>query len=138
MNDLRDREFEEIANSVHHWERMRWVSMTIFMAVMAVAITGSFSTGQGSIGIPKVVLYLGGLLFCIIFWIQDERIVVYWKAFIQLAREFEDEHEICVFSRMPPRPFISSGTAVRTLYFSFTAFWAVNSVMALQSLVAQP
>jgi len=138
MCDLRDREFEEIANSVHHWERMRWVSMTIFMAVMAVAITGGFSTGQGSIGIPKIVLYLGGLLFCFIFWIQDERIVVYWSSFVQLAREFEEKHEICVFSRMPPRPFISAGTAVRALYFAFTAFWSINSLLAVQRLLCQP
>lgn len=116
-------EFVELANAIRHWERMRWVSMTVFIATTAALINARFGVVGQPISLPATVSNFAGALITLIFVVQDERIVTYWKSFMARARNVEVVLEIAVFSNTPRRGFLSAGNAVRILYGAFASFW---------------
>lgn len=128
--DKEKLELTELGLNIRHWENLRWVAMTVFIAIMggiAAAILGA-----GGIQIPKhlnIFTKIAGLLFVVIFWIQDERIVAYWRTFRARAIIVESTIGIAVFSSNPKRGVFSAGTAVRILYISFLVAWIL--VLAL-------
>ncbi|MBU0908549.1 MAG: hypothetical protein KKA54_13470 [Proteobacteria bacterium] len=123
MCEHKYKEFEEISNNVRHWERMRWVSMTVFMAIMAVSFNAYFSSGTQIGQFNSYLLRITGIAMVAVFWVQDERIVAYWKSTRERAKEVEKELGIKVFSITPHRGLFSSGTAVRILYSIFLILW---------------
>ncbi len=123
MPDAKETEFAQIANNIRHWERMRWVSMTVFMAIMAVSLNSYFTIQSKINQFNSYLLRIGELLIVLIFWVQDERIVAYWKAFKQRSHQVERDLQIAVFSTTPARGLFSAGTAVRVLYALFFIFW---------------
>jgi len=123
METKRDREFQELSNNMRHWERMRWVSMAVFIAIMGGSLTGLFTWRQALEPVHYRLIKVLGLFLVVIFWVQDERIVAYWKATKRRAHEIEKEEGIQVFSITPRRGLFSAGTAVRVLYFLFFSVW---------------
>ncbi len=123
MSDHKHKEFEEISNNVRHWERMRWVSMTVFMAIMAVSLNAYFSWGDKIGQFNLYALRIVGIAMVAIFWVHDERIVAYWMFTRDRAKEVETDLGIKVFSITPYRGLFSSGTAVRALYSIFFVLW---------------
>jgi hypothetical protein len=123
VTEHREKEFEELANNIRHWEQMRWVSMTVFMAIMAVSL-GAYLEKKDKIDVfSAYCIRTVCVMIVLIFWVQDERIVKYWSAFRDRARQVEKKLDICVFSASPARGLISAGTAVRILYTIFLLFW---------------
>ena len=118
-----DREFEELSANIRHWERMRWVSMTVFIALMGGALTGYVSWRADLETSLYIALRVIGVLLVLIFWVQDERIVAYWAHTRKRALELEEESGIKVFGATPPRGLFSAGSAVRLLYVLFLGLW---------------
>jgi hypothetical protein len=129
MDGLKDREFEEIARSIRHWENMRWATMTVFMAAMGAAISTTLLPNK--INFSQLMLRLGSLMLAFIFWVQDERIVAYRNAFMERARQFEKENSITVYSVTPPTSLFSGGNAVRVLFLLFSIFWTFHFIASL-------
>ena len=129
MSDVHEKEFEELANNIRHWERMRWVSMTVFMAIMAISLNAYFSMQEILSSFNLYIIKIIGIMLVLIFWIQDERIVAYWKAFNIRSHEVEQLLSIAVFTRTPTRGIFSGGTAVRILYLLFFLFWLLQFIM---------
>jgi len=131
MKPDKKHEHHSIAESIRHWERLRWVSITVFLVISGGAFQG-YSTWDG--GMPPIFrTFLAGLglMITFIFWIQDERIVAYWKSFMERAREIEEDLEIKVFGVTPKRGLFSAGTAVRLLYLLFFATWAALLIVTI-------
>jgi hypothetical protein len=126
MEPNKDREYSELASNIRHWEQMRWVCMTVFVALMFVAAGALFSVDFRLDHFELRLVQVGALLMVTIFWVQDERIVAYWDSARTRAREVEKELGIEVFSRAPKRGLFSAGTAVRCLYLLFMSFWVIQ------------
>ena len=129
MSRYKSQEFEELSNNIRHWEKMRWVSMTVFIAIMAVSLNAYFSKDITINNFNSYYLRLLGVAIVFIFWVLDERIVAYWKSFKERAHDIEKEIGIEVFSKTPKRGFFSAGTAVRVLYALFCAFWVAQLIL---------
>ncbi len=116
-------EHDALAENVRHWERLRWVSMTVFLVISGGAFQG-YAAWNGNLP-PSFRLYLTvlGVAITIIFWVQDERIVTYWKSFKERAQAIETKLGIQVFGVTPKRGLFSSGTAVRVMYLLFLIIW---------------
>lgn len=119
-------ELTELGLNIRHWENLRWISMTVFMAIMGGL--GAAILGAGGVQIPKsftTISKYAGLLLTVIFWVQDERIVAYWRNYRERAKTIEASIGYQIFSTSPKRGLVSAGVAVRALYVSFAGAWTL-------------
>lgn len=126
MDKRKDIEYQELASNIRHWEQMRWVSMTVFMALMVASIGAMISNDIRLDGLTSQLVRVVGLSIVLIFWVQDERIVAYWVSMRARACEVEKDLGIEVFSRTPKRGLFSAGSAVRALYLILAVFWCIQ------------
>ena len=69
-----ETEFSQLADNIRHWERLRWISMTIFIAIMFGGLTVLFKYGGVLSDSYQKIIKAIGLILVSVFWIQDERI----------------------------------------------------------------
>jgi hypothetical protein len=124
-------EYVEVGENIRHWQNMRFVSMTVFMAIMGALAAGLFQFTEAP-PMGRIALRAAGLLIAICFWIMDERIVTYWKAFVARAQWLDERLGFQQYRRMPARGVITSGNAVRALYLMFVLFWGSSLVWRTQ------
>lgn len=116
-------EFNQLSENIRHWEKLRWVSMTVFIAMMFGLATALFQWNGHLLPSQQTALKVISLVLVVIFWIQDERIVQYWFAYKIRAHSVEDLLQIKVFSASPVRGVLSAGNAVRSMYIAFFIMW---------------
>jgi membrane associated rhomboid family serine protease len=126
-------EYREVGENIRHWQHMRFTAMTVFIAVSAGLLAASFQWKANLTPMTGISVRLMGVLSVIIFWVQDERIVQYWKNFSARAKALEKELKFQQYSTMPPRNrLITSGNAIRLLYIMFFVFWAATLILYSQ------
>jgi hypothetical protein len=118
-----EKEFIQLSENIRHWERLRWMSMTVFIAIMFGTLTALFNWDEDLSNTHQLFFKIVGFILVVVFWVQDERIVSYWLSFRERAKEVEKENNIKVFTVTPKRGLISAGTAVRILYVTFAVVW---------------
>lgn len=118
-----EKEFVQLSENIRHWERLRWMSMTVFIAIMFGALTALFKWDDGLSNTYQLFLKIVSFVLVFVFWVQDERIVAYWLSFRDRAIEVEKDNNIKVFTVTPERGLLSAGTAVRILYATFVVVW---------------
>jgi hypothetical protein len=133
MSGDRPNEYEEVCNSVRHWENMRFAQLTLFLA--GTAGLGS-AFGQPPIAgstdqLARTGLSCMAFLFVAIFWAMDERVVAYWKAYRLRATELEHALGFQQHSRAPQRGWFTSQNAVRLLFAMLATAWTVVLVRGL-------
>jgi len=107
--------------------------MTVFMGVMAGLLAANFQWGKNLTDAARISVKLLGLLAVVTFWVQDERIVQYWQSFVARAKVLEEELKFKQYSLTPQRNVIlTSGNAIRLLFFMFTIFWIIALVLYSQ------
>jgi hypothetical protein len=116
-------EFSQLSENIRHWEKLRWISMTVFIAIMFGGLTALFQYHAVLTIKYQTAIKVIGLIIVFVFWVQDERIVQYWFAYKLRAHEIEEKNNIKVFSVSPERGIFSAAYAVRGLYLTFFVVW---------------
>jgi len=126
-------EYSEVGNNIRHWQQMRFTAMTVFIAVTAGLLTAIFQWRENPTSLASISIRLMGILAVIVFWVQDERIVQYWQHFTARAKDLEVELGFEQYSKTPRRnQLITSGNAIRLLYFTFLVFWIATLIFYSQ------
>jgi hypothetical protein len=126
-------EYREVSENIRHWQQLRFIAMTVFMAVSAGLMSASFQWKTNLTLITSISIRIMGVLSVIIFWIQDERIVQYWLHYSARAKDLEKDLKFKQYSTTPPRNrIITSGNAMRLLYIMFFVFWTATLIFHSQ------
>lgn len=126
-------EYREVGENIRHWQQMRFVAMTVFMAVTAGLLAALFQWKTNLTTVANTSIRVMGMLSVIVFWIQDERIVQYWQHYSNRAKTLEEELSFQQYSTTPRRnKIVTSGNAIRLLYFAFLVFWISTLVFYFQ------
>jgi len=126
-------EYRDVGENIRHWQNMRFTSMTVFIAVMAGLLAALFQWSANLTSVARISVRIAGVLAVLVFWVQDERIVQYWQHFLARARALEKELGFQQYSSTPPRNrILTSGNAIRFLYFMFFVFWIATLVFYSQ------
>jgi len=118
-------EYQIAAENIRHFQNLRFASMTVSMAIMGGLFAGLFQWTEVLTSFTRSALESAGLVVALVFWIQDERIVVYWKHFIHRAIALEKGLSYEQYSTQPTRRRFTAGNAFRVLYLVLTLFWLV-------------
>jgi membrane associated rhomboid family serine protease len=79
-------EYREVGENIRHWQSMRFISMTVFIGIMAGLLAALFQWTGTTPSLGRVFLRIVGVVVVVIaFWIMDERIVWYWQCFLYRA-----------------------------------------------------
>ena len=60
----------------------------------------------------------------LLFWIHQERTMMYWNHFVRRAAELEEELGFRQYSNRPKAGLISSSMAMRVFFILLALFWA--------------
>jgi hypothetical protein len=72
----------------------------------------------------RIVLKAGGLITTLLFWIHQERTMIYWNHFVGRAAELEEGLGFKQYSTRPRAGLLSSFKAMRLFFIILTFFWA--------------
>jgi hypothetical protein len=120
--DSKDEYLDASANQ-RQFMTMRFAQLTVFLAISGFLVNVLLSE---SILLPKYggeVLKAGGLLVALLFWVHQERTMVYWNHFVERAAELEKELGFNQYRTRPPAGLISSFKAMRAFYVIIILFW---------------
>jgi hypothetical protein len=105
---------------------IRFAQMILFIAITAALLAGLFQENSTISYVARTTLKVGGVLLTIIFWVLDQRAIVYWRYFRKRAIELEKILEFKQHTFSPAENIFSATNAIRLLYFSILAFWVIS------------
>jgi hypothetical protein len=116
-------EYLDTSENVRHWSNLRFAQLTVFIAITA-GLTATLFQAQTSLSSSiKIIIKIAGLLIVAVFWITEERTMMYWRHFIRRAAALEQELGFQQYSMRPREGIISSANAVRVLFVMLFIFW---------------
>jgi hypothetical protein len=124
-------EYREVGENMRYWGNMRFVSMTVFIAIMAGLITALFQWGRaagGTVTTAQISIRLGGVLVTLLFWVMDERFLTHFIHFLRRGVALEKELGFQQYSTSPPRGIFTARNAGRLLYLMFLSFWIITLI----------
>lgn len=98
-------EYLDATNKIRHYGTLRFAELTIYIAITA------------------------GLLITILFWMLQERTMLYWYHFTSRAVEFEKDLGFKQYSTRPRAGLVTGQNTVRTLFLVMAVFWTVALVL---------
>jgi hypothetical protein len=116
-------EYLDASENVRHWSNLRFAQLTVFIAVTA-GLTATLFQAQTPLSPSiRLVTKLAGLLIVAVFWITEERTMMYWRNFVRRAAVLEQELGFQQYSMRPKEGTVSSANAVRVLFLLLVIFW---------------
>jgi hypothetical protein len=116
-------EYLDASNNQRQFQTLRFAQLTVFLAISGFLVNVLLSE---SIALPAYgdeVLKTGGLFVAIVFWIQQERTMLYWNHFVSRAAELEEELGFNQYRSRPRAGILSSFKAMRLFFIVVVAFW---------------
>jgi hypothetical protein len=81
----------------------------------------------------QIVLKAGGLITTLLFWIHQERTMMYRNHFVRRAAELEQELSFKQYSTRPRAGLFLSFNARRLFFIILTLFWCSSFVWSARS-----
>ena len=116
-------EYLDASSNVRHWSTLRFAQLTIYIALTAGLLNILCARSAPPVGRIAVAIEVAGFLTTVMYWVLQERTMLYWYAFVRRAAEIEPalgfrQH----LSRPRSGPF-SSSNAMRGLFLVMALFW---------------
>jgi hypothetical protein len=124
-------EYLDASSNARQFNVLRFAELTIFITATGALLAGSFSRAAAPTT-PEVglALKLAGIAVTVVFWILQERTMLYWRHFVARAAELEAELGFRQYSTRPPEGWMGGHRAVRILFVLTAAFW-VAAIVAI-------
>lgn len=116
-------EYLDASENVRHWSNLRFAQLTVFIAITAGLTAALFQPGLFLPLTMRFVTRIAGLLVVAVFWITEERTMMYWRNFVRRAADLEKELGFQQYSVRPKEGIICSANAVRVLFLMLFIFW---------------
>ncbi len=117
-------EYIDASNNARQFQTLRFAELTIYMALTGALVAVTFSKIAAPVDpLATVALKVAGILITLLFWILQERTMLYWRHFVKRAAELEPELGFRQYSTRPSEGWVTSQNAIRALFVVLTVFW---------------
>ena len=108
---------------------MRFAELTIFVTATGALVAATFSHVAAPVGGEAVlVLKLAGVIVTLVFWVLQQRTMLYSRHYVARAAELEAELGFRQYSTRPPKAGWGGHRMVRVLFVLTLAFWVTSIV----------
>jgi hypothetical protein len=123
-------EYLDASTNVRHFQTIRFAQPTVLISIFVALVTILHLSPVKLDPSVRTLIEAFGLLATLSFWTLQERTMLFWYHFINRAAELEKELGFKQYS-MRPRPalrFVSSHSAMRSIFAILALFWVVSLV----------
>ncbi len=121
-------EYLSVDTNVRHFQTIRFAQLTVFIAILGGLLSLLFTFASGLPTWLSLSLKVGGLAITILFWILQERTMVYWNHFVRLAAQLEKGLGYRQYSTRPRQGFVSGTNAIRGFFLVVCLFWVAAMI----------
>lgn len=122
------QEYLDASNNVRHWTTLRFAQLTIYVALTAGLLNVLFAKGGPPPARTALAIEVAGLVTTLVYWLLQERTMLYWYGFVRRAAELEPGLGFKQYSQRPRAGLLSSANAVRALFAVMLLFWSLSVV----------
>ena len=123
-------EYAHASENIRHYQTIRFSLLTVFMAICAGILTVFAATAAKSPGALTLILKLAGLGTTFLFWILQERTMLFWNHFVRRAAELESTLNYQQYSARPEARIITSNNAIRLFFLIIVVFSGAMMIWA--------
>jgi hypothetical protein len=119
-------EYIDVSSNLRHWNTLRFAELTIYIAITGAMMNVAFGKNTEDLLAFSILVKVAGIVVSILFWILQERTMMWWYAFVERAAELE---EILGFEQYRNRPQghkITGRVAMRIFFFIVMVFWLLS------------
>lgn len=118
-------EYLDASSNVRHWSTLRFAQLTIYIALTAGLLNILYARAA-PVGRTAVAIEVAGLLTTVLYWVLQERTMLYWYAFVRRAAEIEPALGFRQYLSRPRSGPFSSSNAMRGLFLVMALFWLAS------------
>ena len=116
-------EYKDASDNIRHFQTVRFAQLTIFIAINVGIITALYGKPVPPPPSTSVILKSAGIVVTLLYWILQERTMLYWYHFLRRAVELEEELGFRQYSSRPRAGLITGSNAVRAIFLAIVLFW---------------
>jgi membrane associated rhomboid family serine protease len=124
-SDLKD-EYLDASDNIRHWNTLRFAELTIYIALMGALLNAIIGKSPPLPPLVSVPAKIAGLLVTILFFVLQERTMLYWYSFIARAAELEEELGYRQYRSRPPAGIVTGRNAMRLFFLIMALFWVIS------------
>jgi hypothetical protein len=124
-------EYADVSSNVRHFQTIRFAQLTIFIALTGGLLNVLFGRAATLPLWGSIIIRIAGLLISLLYWVLQERTMLYWRHFIHRAAELEKLLGYKQYSTRPRAGLFTGTNAMRLFFLVITLFW-VSSLLWLQ------
>jgi len=124
-SDLKD-EYLDASDNIRHWNTLRFAELTIYIALTGALLNAIIGKSPPLPPLVSVPGKIAGLVVTILFFVLQERTMLYWYSFIHRAAELEKELGFQQYSMRPPVGIITGRNAMRAFFLTMVLFWVIS------------
>jgi hypothetical protein len=121
-HDLSKLEYKDLSDNLRHWNTLRFAELTIFLASTGGLLTVYFR-GDPPPAPVGTIIKVAGLVIAAMFWILQERTMMWFFNFLRRARELEAELGFQQYLSSPRGQVITGRNAIRMFFVTMILFW---------------
>ncbi|SYZ71981.1 membrane hypothetical protein [Candidatus Zixiibacteriota bacterium] len=121
-------EYKDASDNIRHFQTVRFAQLTIFIAINVGLITALYGKPTPPPLVTCIILKSAGIVVSVLYWILQERTMLYWYHFMHRAVQLEEELGFKQYSTRPPAGWITGSNAVRLIYFAIILFWLLGLI----------
>lgn len=119
-------EYLDVSSNLRHWNTLRFAELTIYIAVMGAMMNFAFGNAADYTESFSLVVKTAGILISLLFWILQERTMMWWYSFVKRAAELEEILGFEQYRRRPQGHRITGRIAIRLFFFLIMIFWLIS------------
>ena len=124
-SDLKD-EYLDASENIRHWNTLRFAELTIYIALTGALLTAIIRESPPLPPPVGAAAKIAGLVVTILFFVLQERTMLYWYSFVRRAAELEKELGFQQYSTRPSAGIISGRNAMRVFFLTMVLLWVVS------------
>lgn len=121
--DLAKLEYKDLSDNLRDWNTLRFAELTIFLAATGGLLTVYFR-GDPPPAPVGTIIKTAGLVISTMFWILQERTMLWFFNFLRRARELEAKLGLQQYRTSPRGRLITGRNAIRMFFVTMILFWA--------------
>ncbi len=82
-------EYMDASSNQRQFQSLRFAQLTVFLAIIGVILNLLISGGEALTPLRTYILKGAGLIMTLLFWVQQERTMLWWTHFVRRAAELE-------------------------------------------------
>lgn len=123
-SDLKD-EYLDVSANIRHWNTLRFAELTIYIALTGAMLNAIIGKSPPLPPVVSAPAKIAGMVVTILFFVLQERTMLYWYGFIERAAELEKELGFQQYSSRPPAGIVTGRNAMRLFFLIMVLFWVV-------------